>query len=58
MIPVTRRILPAEEIAANAFTKAYLKLEFEPQELEEIYFKSAMLAQDFHYVDPAQASIQ
>lgn len=41
MIPVTRRILPAEEIAANAFTKAYLKLEFEPQELEQIYFKSA-----------------
>ena len=38
MIPVTRRILPAEEIAANAFTKAYLKLEFEPQELEQIYF--------------------
>ena len=40
-IPVTRRILPAEEIAANAFTKAYLSLEFEPQELERIYFKNA-----------------
>lgn len=41
VISVTRRILPAEEIAANAFTKAYLNLEFEPQELERIYFKNA-----------------
>lgn len=38
VIPVKRRLLPAEETAANAFARKYMGLEFEPQELETLYF--------------------
>lgn len=39
MIPVKRKMLPAAEVAANSFTKVYLKLEFNPQIIEELYFE-------------------
>lgn len=39
-IPAKRRMLPAAEIAADSFTKAYLKLDFNPREIESYYFES------------------
>lgn len=39
-IPVRRGIMPAGEIAANAFAKEFLKLDFEPQMIERIYFEN------------------
>ena len=38
-IPVTREILPAAEIAANAFCRTLLRLEFEPQMIEQLYWE-------------------
>ena len=39
MIPVKRKMLPAAEIAANSFTRAYLGLDFHPQVIEALYFE-------------------
>lgn len=39
-IPVKREILPASEIAANAFGRVMLGLDFEPQEIERFYWKA------------------
>lgn len=40
VIPVKRKMLPAAEVAANSFTKTYLKLEFNPQIIEVLYFEA------------------
>lgn len=38
-LPVRRQILPAAEIAANAFVRRMLELNFEPQKIEQFYWE-------------------